>query len=105
MQKLEVWSPIGEDTMAPKGVTPPLDTLDGKTIGEVWNGVYKGSETFPVLRELLQERFPRLKIIPYTEFPANYGGETRQAQAEAARSIAALAKEKGCDAIITGNGA
>ena len=47
MQKLEVFSPIGDDTMARKAVAPPLDTLDGKTIGEVWNGVYKGTETFP----------------------------------------------------------
>ena len=105
MQKLEVFSPIGDDTMARKAVASPLDTLDGKTIGEVWNGVYKGTETFPVLRELLQQRFPGLKVIPFTEFPANYGGETRKEQAEAARRIAELAKAKGCDAIITGNGA
>ena len=105
MEKLEVLSPVGEETIKHKAVAPPLAKIEGMTIGEVWNGVYKGNETFPILREFLKERFPGIKIIPYTEFPANYGGETRKEQQEAARRIAELAKEKGCDAIITGNGA
>ena len=105
MQKLDVISPVGDETVTRKAVAPPIDTLEGKTIAEVWNGVYKGDETFPKLRALLKQRFPGLKIIPYTEFPANYGGETRKEQQEAAKRIAELAKEKGCDAVITGNGA
>lgn len=105
MEKFEVLSPAGDETITRKTVAPGIDTLDGKTIGEVWNGVYKGNETFPVLRALLKQRYPGVKIIPYTEFPANYGGETRSEQSEAAGKIAALAKELGCDAVITGNGA
>ena len=105
MEKLEVLSPIGEETIKHQAVAPPVASFEGITIGEVWNGVYKGNETFPILRESLKQRFPGITIVPYTEFPANYGGETRKEQQEAARRIAELAKEKGCDAIITGNGA
>lgn len=86
-------------------VAPPVDTFEAKTICEVWNGVYKGNETFPLLRGLLKQRYPSLKIIPYTEFPSNYGGETLSEQRASAQKIAALAKEKGCDALISGNGA
>src|SRR4030095_5509562 len=99
MEKLDVLSPAGDETITRKTAAPGIDTLDGKTIAEVWNGVYKGNETFPVLRELLKQRYPGVKIIPYTEFPANYGGETRKEQSEAARKVAALAKELGCDAV------
>jgi hypothetical protein len=105
MEKFDVLSPVGDETITRKTVSPCIDTFEGKTIGEVWNGVYKGNATFPVLRELLKERYPGVKVIPYTEFPAGYGGETIREQRDSARKIAALAKEKGCDAVITGNGA
>ena len=44
-------------------------------------------------------------IVPYTEFPFFPGDDRPHAQQEVARGIAALVKEKGCDAIISGNGA
>ena len=105
MEKFDVSSPLGDETITRKSVAPRIDTLDGKTIGEVWNGVYKGDSTFPVLREVLKRKYPGVKVIPYTEFPAGYGGETLGEQRESARKIAAMALERGCDAIITGNGA
>ena len=54
MESFDVVSPVGEETVKPKSVAAPLDSLEGKTICEVWNGVYKGNETFPALRELLK---------------------------------------------------
>ncbi len=105
MEKFEVVSPAGSETIKQQTASAPLHNFDGKTICEVWNGVYKGDESFPALRDLLKQRFPGVKIIPYTEFPSNCGGETLTKQKESARRIAVLAKEKGCDALISGNGA
>ncbi len=105
MGRFDVLSPVGEETAKRKTVAPPLDSFEGKTICEVWNGVYKGNETFPALRELLKQKYPGVKVIPYTEFPSNYGGETLTEQRASARQIAVMAKEKGCDALISGNGA
>ena len=105
MEKLEVASPLGLDTVKRAEAARRLDTLSGKTIGEVWNGVFKGDVTFPVIGRLLQARYPDLKIVPFTEFPHAPGSDNPARQRELARDIAALAKEKGCDAIISGNGA
>jgi len=105
MEMFDVIRPVGGETIKRKSIAPRLDNLDGKTIGEIWNGVYKGNDSFPALRKLLRQRYPNVKIIPYTEFPSNYGGETLREQMESARKLANSFKEKGCDAIISGNGA
>jgi hypothetical protein len=105
MEKFAVISPAGVQVVEERGVAPRQPDLAGKTVGEVWNGVFKGDETFPVLREMFRKRFPHTRIVPYTEFPFFPGDDRPHAQQEVAREIAALAKEKGCDAIISGNGA
>ena len=54
MSKLEVVSPVGLEVVRRSGSAPRLKNLDGKTIGEVWNGVFRGEFTFPIIRKLLQ---------------------------------------------------
>jgi hypothetical protein len=44
-----VW-PRGQKTVAPKAVAPRLPTLDGMTIGELWDDLFRGDEIFPLLR-------------------------------------------------------
>lgn len=105
MEKIEVISPVGGEVVRQTTVAPRLADLAGKTVCEMWNGLFKGNFTFPVIRELLQEKYPGVKVIPYTEFPFAHGGDNPTHQAELARKMAALAKEKGCDAVISGNGA
>lgn len=105
MDTFEVTSPIGGPVVRQQHITRRLDDLSGKTVGEVWNGVFKGDQTFPLIRELLKEKFPGIKIIPYTEFPFRHGGDNPTQQKALAAQIAALAREKGCNALISGNGA
>jgi len=105
MEKLSVVSPLGIAVVKSGGVSPRLDTLAGKTIGEVWNGVFKGNQTFPVLRKVLQQKYPDLKIVPYTEFPHAPHSDNPKRQKELADEVVAIAKRQGCDALITGNGA
>jgi hypothetical protein len=105
MDKMGVISPAGVQIVEQKTIAPRLPDLTGKTVGEVWNGVFKGDETFPIVREMFRKNFPHTRIIPYTEFPFFPGDDRPHAQQEVARQIAALAKQKGCDAIISGNGA
>jgi hypothetical protein len=105
MEELAVISPAGVEVEVQRAIAPRLPDLAGKTVGEIWNGVFKGDETFPVLREMFRRRFPDTRIIPYTEFPHLSGDDRPHAQQEVARQLAALAGARGCDAIITGNGA
>ena len=105
MEKHEAVSPLGLEAVKQAGAAPRLDRLDGKTIGEFWNGVFKGDQTFPVIRKLLKQKFPGLTIIPFTEFPHAPGSDHPSKQRELARRMAELAKEKHCNSVISGNGA
>ena len=103
-EKLAVMSPEGLPLGGARALSAPLDTLEGKTIGEVYNNHFKGELMFQTYRRLFKERYPGVKIIPYTEFPIVYVGGDPASQRKIAQQVAALAKEKGCDALITGNG-
>jgi hypothetical protein len=105
MEKLAVVSPLGVAVVKAGGSAPRLDTLAGKTIGEVWNGVFKGNVTFPLLRKALQRKYPDLKIVPYTDFPHAPHSDNPARQKALANEVIAIAQRQGCDALITGNGA
>lgn len=94
---LEVYDPRGvvETTQSHAA---RLDSLAGKTICEISNASWEDRRTFSRVRELLQQRFPDLKIIPHTEFPRG----ARQIDID---SIGEMVKEKGCDGAIVGNAA
>ena len=91
---LEVYNPTGGMGKTERHASR-LDTLEGKTICELSNDKWQTQRTFPVIRELLQERFPTANIIPYTEFPSGDAIDTD--------SAANILAEKGCQGVIVGN--
>ena len=101
---MKVLSPEGLQLDQMSGVSRHLETLAGKTIGEVYNNHFKGEFMFQTYRRLLKERFPGVRIIPFDKFPRVYVGGDPASQKKTAREIARLAKEWEVDAIITGNG-
>lgn len=103
-ETMKVVSPEGLPLAAQRGINPPLASLDGKTIGEVYNNHFKGELMFKTYRRLFEEKFRNVTVIPYDEFPTVYVGGDPASQKRTAREVAAVAKAKGCDAIITGNG-
>ena len=105
MEEFAVVSPQGLPAIDSEAAAPRLPDLNDRTIGEIWNGVFKGDITFPAIRKVLQARYPRLKTIAFTEFPHAHGSDNATQQRERARELARLAREQGCDAVISGNGA
>jgi hypothetical protein len=93
---LEVYNPGGAFEVTELHA-PRLDTLEGKTICELSNDSWEADRTFALIRELLQKGYPTAKFIPYSEFPS--AGTTP----EELEAIAEIVKEKGCDAVISGN--
>ena len=96
----DILSPVGETTVDAGHVAARLNTLNGKTICEVWNGLFSGEKTFPKIRALLKKRYPDINIIPYTELPIVDIVRTEKAL----ESLHEALLQKGCDAIIAGNG-
>lgn len=109
--KMEVTSPVGEMTGKPVPIAPRLDLLNHKTICELSSSMYNVEISFPIIREMLKARFPGLKVIPFTEMNQGlpegsmmtYKGSTTDQKKKTDAAIA-LVKEKGCDAVIVGNG-
>jgi hypothetical protein len=103
-EKIAVISPEGLSQEGARNISRHLDSLDGKTIGEVYNNHFKGELMFRTYRSQFSKKFKNVKVIPFDEFPIVYVGGDPESQKKVAKQVAALAKERGCHALITGNG-
>jgi hypothetical protein len=100
--KLRVYNPISNVTIKEE-IAPRLGTLNGKTICELATTgaeYWRASSTFPIMRRLLEKRYPDVKFVPYTEFP---DGRSEKYPVPLDK-IGELLKGKGCDAVLLGNG-
>jgi hypothetical protein len=101
----QVVSPLGEPAVKMIAMAPRLNTLEGKTICEVWNRGYRSDETFPVIRKMLKKKYPTIKIVPYDEMPqCDVHDLSVATRAKTIKALIAAIKEKRCDAVIGGNG-
>jgi hypothetical protein len=99
-----VVTPSGEPAVQTKGLSPRLDTLDGKTVGMLWNRVFRGDETLPIIGELLTRRFPAMKVIPWEEFPVTSVPSLHAArQQETLQALTDVLLERRVDAVVAGN--
>ena len=78
-------------------MAPRLAALENKTVCMVSNSAFKVNITMPAIAKALQEKYPGLKIVPYTAMATAYSGADYDAKA-------GEYKRKGCTAVITGNG-
>lgn len=95
-----VVSPIGRTTITPKPVGASIPDLNGKTVCELWNHVFQGDRTFPVLESLLTKKYPTVKFVSYTEFGYVYGPD----ELKVIEALPGNLKKFKCDAVIAGNG-
>jgi hypothetical protein len=105
MEKISVVNPAGLPAVKGSPLAPRLADLNGKTIAEVWNGVFKGDVVFPLVRKALRRRYPGVRIIPYTAFHHLPGSDVPSEQRALVAEILAQVRTKGVQAIITGMGA
>lgn len=94
-----VW-PRGAQRSKLEDPAPRLPDLSGKTIGFVWNFVFRGEEIFPLLEQEISQRYPGVKFVGPDEFGNTHGSDERQVLAD----LPARLKEFGVDAVISGNG-
>jgi hypothetical protein len=107
MEVYEVVSPVGKSFAQSKSTAPRLETLAGKTICEISNGdVFRCPWSFPIIREVLQKRYPDAKFVPHTNFPIiDPESLDPEIKEETLPTLRAAYKEKGCDAVISQLGA
>src|ERR671937_783902 len=87
---------------APSGVLAARATeLDGKTVGELWDYLFKGEEIFPLIREQLAARYPGIRFVEFEAFGSTHGRDEK----ELAATLPAILRQHGCDAVISAVGA
>jgi hypothetical protein len=77
---------------------PRLGTLDGKKIGFLSIDEWQAYRTFPLLQDLLRERFPHVRLVPLDAFPKGIGPISTE-------ETAAIVGASGVDAVVIGNAA
>lgn len=101
---LKVVSPLGDETVEEITMAPRLDSLEGKTICLVANGSFKSNVTLSVIADLLSKKYATSKVIPYTDMPRSFKAPPPGTMTTERTALEAVFREKGCDAVITGNG-
>ena len=97
MEERVLW-PRGRRTVTARAVAPRLDTLEGKTIGQLWDDLFRGDEIFPMLEQALAQRFPGVKFVGYRTFGSTHGAEEHEVLAQ----LPARMRDLGVDAVISG---
>jgi len=77
-----------------------LDTLNGKTVAQLWDYVFRGDEVFALLEEGLKKRYPGVKFVSFKEFGNTHGSDER----EVLNSLSRKFKELKVDAVVSGMG-
>jgi len=95
----KVLSPVTKTIKKNVSLAPSIPDLSGKTICAMRH-TFRADETFPMLEALLREKYDNITFIPNTEM-------TDSSSASSAEEVALtkVLKEKGCDVLLTGNGA
>jgi hypothetical protein len=77
-----------------------LSTLDGATIGFLWDNIFRGDELFPVLETELHRRFSGLTFVGYDVFGNTHGPD----EAAVVAGIGDTIREHGVTAVVSAMG-
>lgn len=94
-----VW-PRSERRLGLKPLAKRLDTLEGKTVAQLWDFLFRGDEVFELLEEGLKQRYPGVKFVSWREFGSTHGADERDILAGLPQRF----REMGVDAAISGMG-
>ncbi len=98
--RYDVLWPRGEKTIEVTPLAPRLDTLEGKTVCQLWDYLFRGDEIFGMLEGKLEERYPGVNFVRWDEFGSTHGED----EAEILASLPKRLEELGVDAVISGMG-
>lgn len=97
----DVLWPLSRKVVSATAPAPRLRDLDGKTVCELWDMIFRGETIYPLLREHIKARFPGVKFVEHSEFGNFHGARERMVMAGLAEQL----RNHGCDAVIVGIGA
>jgi hypothetical protein len=97
-QQFEVFWPRSPRQTGIKPLAGRLESLNGRTIAQIWDYLFKGDVVFAHLEEAIKAQFPAVKFVSWREFGSTHGGDEKEAIAEFGKKF----RELGVDAVISG---
>ena len=94
----EAYWPRSSRQQRMRPLAPRLESLEGKTVAQLWDQLFKGDVVFEVLEEGLKRRVPGIKFVSWRDFGSTHGGEEKEVLAALPQRLKAL----GVDAVISG---
>ena len=94
-----VW-PRGNKTVGITRFAKRFDTLEGKTVGFLWDWIFFGDKVFPMIEKELARRYPEMKFVGYDVFGSTAGAK----EADVLASLPEKLEQYKFDAIISGVG-
>jgi hypothetical protein len=94
-----VW-PLGKLAYQPITLKPRPADLNGLTMCELSDYGFKAEVIFPLVRQLLKQRYPDIKFVEYTAFGNTHGAQEDEVIAAYPEKL----KKYGCGAVISGVG-
>ena len=91
-----VW-PSGERRQKIQPLAKRFDTLNGKTIAQLWDYLFMGDEVYATLEEELRKIYPDVKFVSWREFGSTHTTNEKELLA----SLPQRFKELGVDAAIS----
>jgi hypothetical protein len=99
--KYEVLWPLARRAVTDTRAAPRLPDLNGKTVCELWDVIFRGETIYPLVREHIKARFPRVKFVGHEEFGNFHGAREREVTA----ALPDRLRAHKADAAIVGIGA
>lgn len=97
---LEALWPGGPSAVPPIAPAARPSVLEGRTVGFLWNGMFRGDEIFPLLERALVSLAPGARFLPPDAFGPIFGGDEHAVLDR----LPARLRELGVDAVVCGVG-
>ena len=97
MARYDVVWPVAERRLRTRPLAKRLDTLNGKTVAQLWDYLFAGDEVFAALEAKLAEQYPDIKWFSWREFGSNNAVNEKEVLAGLPQRF----KELGVDAAIS----
>lgn len=99
--RYDVLWPLSRKAVTATTLAPRIPDLNGKTICELWDVMFRGEAIYPLVRDYIKARFPRARFVDHSQFGNFHGAREHQVSAGLPDKLRAHA----CDAVIAGIGA
>lgn len=99
--RYQVLWPSSRKAVVSTAAAPRVPDLNGKTVVELWDILFRGDTIYPMVREHIRARYPGVKFINHTEFGNFHGARERDVIAALPQKL----RHFQADAVIVGIGA